>query len=62
MEGEETEMTLLEIQAVRALPEKYIQGVSISTIGDLVIALHPDLPPMAFSDGEWIVIVNKKGE
>lgn len=54
-------MTLLEIQAVRALPGKYVTaGIQITRLGDLVIALHLDLPPMAFSDGEWIVIQNKK--
>lgn len=54
-------MTLLELQAIRALPEEYIsEGGRITQVGNLVIVLHPGLPPMAFSDGEWIVIQNKK--
>lgn len=48
-------MTLLELQAIRALPEDYLlENVHIRTVGNLVVVMQTSLPPIAFKDGKWI--------
>lgn len=48
-------MTKLEIQAIRDLPEEYVQdGTCTSGLDQFIVAMATTLPPIIYKDGKWI--------
>lgn len=48
-------MSLLELQAIRALPEEYLKdGTCTCLFKGYVVAMEANLPAIIYKDGKWI--------